>query len=158
MSGFVSINHVKFDSLRPLIAKAAERNQGLYRDFSFNDGSFGSGNLCEYRRVCGHFNCSSCCRTLSRFSDFVLVVANYPHRLEATAKTVEHVAIGSPPGDGSLEPVQICPSWSSENPTSVEAIQSEKLFYNMDFAHSGPAISANNSQDVGSRWNFLRLV
>ena len=45
MSNFVTIEQVKFDSLRPHIAEAAAVIKDYTAIFSFNDGSFGSGTF-----------------------------------------------------------------------------------------------------------------
>src|SRR5258708_3633755 len=85
MSGFVSIKHVKFDcSLRPHIAKAQEVIKDYTAIFSFNDGSFGSGTFVNIGGFAGILTAYHVAEHVSRFADFVLVVANYPHRLEAT--------------------------------------------------------------------------
>ena len=138
MSGFVAIHHVKFDALRPHIAKAAEVIKDYTAIFSFNDGSFGSGTFVNIGGFTGILTAHHVAEHLGRFADFVLIVADYAHRLEATARTVEHVAIGSPPSNGAPETGPDLSLLVFRNPTLVEAIQSEKLFYNMDFAHADP--------------------
>lgn len=138
MSGFVSIKNVKFGSLRPHIARAAEVIKDHTAIFSFNDGSFGSGTFVNIGGFAGILTACHVAEHVSRFADFVLVVANYPHRLEATAKTVQHVPVGSPPPHAEPETGPDLSFLIIRNPTLVEAIQSEKLFYNMDFAQLDP--------------------
>jgi hypothetical protein len=138
MSGFVSIKHVKFESLRPHIAKAAEVIKDYTAIFAFNDGALGSGTFVNIGGFTGILTAYHVAEYLERFADFSLVVADYPHRLEATTQTVHHVVVGSPPPQSAPETGPDLSFLVIRNPTLVEAIQSEKLFYNMDFAHSDP--------------------
>jgi hypothetical protein len=141
MSGFVSIERVKFDSLRPHIAKAAGVIKDYTAIFSLNDGSFASGTFMNVGGFTGILTAYHVAEHLTLFPDFLLIVADYPHRLEATAGTVQHVVIGSPPSHSEPETGPDLSFLIFRNPTLVEAIQAEKLFYNMDFACSDPLSS-----------------
>src|SRR5262249_14556773 len=94
MSGFVSMEHLRVDSLRPHIAKAAEVIKDYTAIFVFPDGNFGSGTFVNIGGFAGILTAHHVAAHLDRFADFSLVVAGYPHRLEATAKTVQHISIG----------------------------------------------------------------
>ena len=151
MSGIVVMEHVSFDSLRPHIAKAAEVIKDYTTIFAFNDGSFGSGTFVNIGGFTGILTADHVAAHLDRFADFSLVVAGYPHRLEATVKTVQRVTIGSPPLPSEPETGPDLSFVIIRNPTLVEVIQSEKLFYNMDFAHSNPLLAPTKpkSREVG---------
>src|SRR6185503_11072262 len=103
MTSFVSIERLKFDSLIPHIAKAAEAIKDYTAIFSFNDGRFGSGTFVNVGGFIGILTAYHVADHLTQFSDFSLIVADYPHRLDATAKTVQHVVVGSPPSHGGPE-------------------------------------------------------
>lgn len=141
MIGFVAMEHVRFDSLRPPIAKAAEIIKDYTAIFAFNDGAFGSGTFVNIGGFAGIVTAYHVAAHLVRFPDFSLIVADYPHRLDATAKTVQHIPIGSPRADSAPETGPDLSFLVIRNPTLVEAIQSEKLFYNMDFARSDPLLT-----------------
>jgi hypothetical protein len=154
MAGFVAIEHVKFESLRPHIAKAAEVIKDYTVIFAFNDGAFGSGTFVNVGGFAGILTAYHVAEHLGRFADFSLVVADYPHRLDATATTVQHVAIGSPPPQSAPEAGPDLSFLVIRNPTLVEAIQSEKLFYNMDFAHSDPLLAPTTPKIWGIAGTF----
>ncbi len=101
--------------------------------FVFDDGRIGSGTFVSVRGFAGILTAHHVAEHLFEFKEFALCVADYPHGLWVRSELLVHVPIGpvlknSAPEDGPDLSLLII-----RDRTLVEAIQSEKLFYALDF-------------------------
>jgi hypothetical protein len=142
--GFVAARRIDFRRLTPLFPEVGARIKDYSALFIFDDGEMGSGTFINIGGFMGILTAYHVAAHLYQFNEFCLCVADYPHRLTIDSSILKHVPIGIPP-DGSGP--EVGPDLSLliiQDPTLVEAIQCEKLFYNLDFA---PDYSAHEPLD-----------
>jgi len=135
MSGVVAVRNVKFDLLTPQIEKASWAIKDYTAIFVFDDGEIGSGTFVNVCGFTGVLTAHHVAQHLFGFDEFSWCVADYAHRLTVPSDLLEHVPIGPVPKNAAPEVGPDLSFLMIRDPTLVEELQREKLFYHMDLAN-----------------------
>jgi hypothetical protein len=131
---FVALEKLKFELLNPHIARASEIIKDFTAIFIFEDGQVGSGTFVNVGGFTGILTAYHVAQHLYKFKKFKFCVAEYPHDFGADSSLLQHVPIGPVPPDSSPEDGPDLSFLIIRDTTLAEAVQAEKLFYNLDFA------------------------
>jgi hypothetical protein len=161
LRGFIAVTGFDFGLLNPFFREAGSRIKDYSALFIFEDGEMGSGTFINIGGFMGILTAYHVAEYLYRFKEFRLCIADYPHRLTIESSILKHVPIGIPPKGCKPEVGPDLSFLIIQDPTLVEAIHCEKIFYNLDFAPDYSVHEPLNPKfwcPTGTYFDSLRLL
>lgn len=135
MSGLVKVT-VKSDRLMPHIENASKVIKDYTAIFIFEDGQIGSGTFVTACGFDGVLTAWHVAEHLSRFQEFALCVADYPHGFWISSEIAEHVPVGVIPKNSAPEDGPDLSFLIIRDADLLKKLRMEKSFYPLDSSRS----------------------
>jgi hypothetical protein len=153
---------VKFDQLKPHIENACKVIKDYMAILIFDDGQIGSGTFVTTCGFDGVLTAWHVAEHLSRFQEFALCVADYPHGLWRSSDLVEHIPVGVVPKDSAPEDGPDLSFLIIRDPALLEELHRVKSFYPLDSSRA-PCIHPLLNQRIwwgvaGSPYESLKRI